>query len=363
MGFKCGIVGLPNAGKSTLFNALTRAGVAAANYPFCTIEPNVGIVPVPDRRLDALAHIVKPDQIVPASMQFVDIAGLVKGAAQGEGLGNQFLAHIRETQAIAHVVRCYENEDILHVSGRVDPLSDMDIINTELALADLETAERAFDKTNKLLKTGDKQARQKALLLEKVIAQLNQGLPVRRLTLEDAERDLLGSLHLLTAKPMLYVANVCEGGFENNPHLEQFYQFALSEKSPSLAVCVLLESEVADLPLQEKKEFLHALGAQASGLDRFIQAGYDVLGLQTYFTAGQKEVRAWTIPKGMTAPQAAGVIHSDFERAFIRAEVVAFDDYVRYQGVQGAKEAGVWRLEGKDYMVCDGDVVLFRAGL
>lgn len=363
MGFKCGIVGLPNAGKSTLFNALTRAGVAAANYPFCTIEPNVGIVPVPDRRLEAIAAIVKPQQIVPASMQFVDIAGLVKGAAQGEGLGNKFLAHIRETQAIAQVVRCYENEDVTHVAGRVDPLADIEIINTELALADLETAEKALDKTQKLLKTGDKQAKQKIILLERVIAELNQGGAVRCLALNEEEKILLSSLHLLTAKSLMYVANVAENGFKDNPLLDKLALFAEQEGAPLLPVCALLEAEMADLEAQEKQEFLQELGLKESGLDRLIRVGYDLLGLQTYFTAGQKEVRAWTIHKGMTAPQAAGVIHGDFEKAFIRAEVIGFDDYIRCQGMQAAKEAGVWRLEGKDYVVRDGDVMLFRSGL
>jgi len=363
MGFKCGIVGLPNAGKSTLFNALTRARVAAANYPFCTIEPNIGIVPVPDRRMEAIASIVKPQQIVPASMQFVDIAGLVKGAAQGEGLGNKFLAHIRETQAIAQVVRCYENEDVTHVAGRVDPIADIETINTELALADLETAEKALDKTNKLLKTGDKQAKQKIILLDRVIAELNQGGAVRRLALNEEEKVLLQSLHLLTAKPMMYVANVAENGFKDNPLLDKLRVFTEQEGAPLLAVCAMLESEIADLELQEKQEFLQELGLEESGLDRLIYVGYGLLGLQTYFTAGPKEVRAWTIHKGMTAPQAAGVIHGDFEKAFIRAEVISFDDYIRYQGMQGAKEAGVWRLEGKEYIVKDGDVMLFRSGL
>ena len=313
--------------------------------------------------MDAIAAIVKPERIVPTSMQFVDIAGLVKGAAQGEGLGNKFLAHIRETQAIAHVVRCYENEDVTHVAGRVDPVSDIETINTELALADLETAEKALDKTNKLVKTGDKQARQKIILLEHIIAELNKGGAVRNLKLDEPDQVLLQSLHLLTAKPMMYVANVAEGGFKDNPLLEQLNAFAAQEGSPSLAVCAMLESEIADLTAEEKQEFLQELGLEESGLDRLIHVGYDLLGLQTYFTAGQKEVRAWTIHKGMTAPQAAGVIHGDFEKAFIRAEVISFEDYIRCQGTQGAKEAGVWRLEGKDYVVQDGDVMLFRSGL
>ena len=363
MGFKCGIVGLPNAGKSTLFNALTRAGVAAANYPFCTIEPNVGIVPVPDRRMEAIAQIIKPQQVVPTSVQFVDIAGLVKGAAQGEGLGNKFLAHIRETQAIAHVVRCYEDEDVTHVAGQVDPLSDIETIHTELALADLETAEKARDKASKLLKTGDKQAQKKLDLWDRVIACLNQGGAVRQLDLSDEEKNSLESFHLLTEKPMLYVANVSDTGFENNPLLDKLMVFAEAESTPCLVVCALLESEIADLNAEEKQEFLQALGFKESGLDRLIQVGYALLGLQTYFTAGQKEVRAWTIHQGMTAPQAAGVIHGDFEKAFIRAEVIGFDDFICYQGVPGAKEAGVWRLEGKDYVVRDGDVMLFRSGL
>ena len=363
MGFKCGIVGLPNAGKSTLFNALTRAGIAAANYPFCTIEPNVGIVAVPDKRLDEIAAIINPQKIIPTSVEFVDIAGLVKGAAQGEGLGNKFLAHIRETQAIAQVVRCYENDDITHVEGRVDPVSDVEIINTELALADLETAERAMEKTHKLLKTADKEARQKIVVLEKVITQLNKGLAVRNLELDEQDKNLLQSLHLLTAKPIVYVANVAENGFQNNSLLDQLNTFVLQEGGILLVISALLESEIADLNPEEKQEFLQELGMQESGLDRLIRAGYDVLGLQTYFTAGPKEVRAWTIHKGMTAPQAAGVIHGDFEKAFIRAEVVSFEDYIRCQGLQGAKEAGVWRLEGKDYIVRDGDLMLFRSGL
>lgn len=360
MGFKCGIVGLPNVGKSTLFNAITRAGAVAANYPFCTIEPNVGIVPVPDPRLDALAAIVRPQQVLAATMTFVDIAGLVAGAAQGEGLGNKFLANIRETQAIAHVVRCFEHADVVHVAGKVDPLADIEVINTELALADLETVERAQLKAAKAAKSGDKRAAEEQALLARVSAHLNLAKPVRSLALEAMERAVLAPLQLLTAKPVLYVANVDEDGFSDNPHLTVVQQLAQQEGASLVTICAALEVEIAELPSEEKGEFLASMGLSEPGLDRVIHAGYRLLGLQTYFTAGVKEVRAWTIPRGYTAPQAAGVIHSDFERGFIRAEVIAYADFVHYQGEQGAKEAGKLRLEGKEYVVQDGDVMHFR---
>ncbi len=359
MSLKCGIVGLPNVGKSTLFNALTKSGIAAENYPFCTIEPNVGIVEVPDPRLEQLAEIVKPQRMQHAIVEFVDIAGLVAGASKGEGLGNQFLANIRETDAVVHVVRCFSDDNVVHVSGSVDPIRDIEIIDTELALADMATVEKALNRYRKPANAGDKEARLLVAVLEKCAAQLDQARPVRALDLSKEEWANLKPFCLITAKPVLYVANVNEHGFENNPLLDTVRAHAAAEKAEVVAVCAAIEAEIAELDDNDKKEFLADLGLDEPGLNRLIRAGYQLLGLQTYFTAGVKEVRAWTIHIGDTAPQAAGVIHTDFERGFIRAQTIAFDDFIQYKGEQGAKEAGKMRAEGKEYIVHDGDVMNF----
>ena len=360
MGFKCGIVGLPNVGKSTLFNSLTKAGIAAENYPFCTIDPNVGVVEVPDPRLQQLAAIVQPKKVLPTTMEFVDIAGLVAGASQGEGLGNQFLGHIRETDAIAQVVRCFEDEDIMHVSNRINPRSDIETINTELLLADMESIASQTERAGKLAKSNEKEARAKFEFMQAVQTHVEGGNSARKFEPSDQQRPWMRDLHLITAKPVLYIANVSEDGFENNPHLDTVREFAASEGAEVVAVCAAIEVDIAELDAAEAAEFLQEMGLEEPGLDRVIHAGYKLLHLQTYFTAGPQEVRAWTIRVGDTAPRAAGKIHTDFEKGFIRAEVVGFDDFIAGNGEQGAKDAGKWRLEGKEYIMHEADVVHFR---